>query len=184
MANCVWRVIAAHHAAQGWTILGTPQCPVRASSRGSVCPACVASLSCSVNRTLLQSSGSAGLPARKKCPIANENTVGDYAAPAEEAQAAAARAAELEAEVARLQGLAAQLEDDLAAASAAPGSSGPAAKQPGADVAAAAGDVLAAAAGEPIGCKARCSFKPIRPRPAFASAQHGSAASCQQAVAC
>jgi hypothetical protein len=84
--------------------------------------------------------------------------------------------------VARLQGLAAQLEDDLAAASAAPGGSGPVAKQPGADVVAAAGDVLAAAAGEPTGCAACCSFEPSWPDPAFASARHGCAASCQQAA--
>jgi hypothetical protein len=67
------------------------------------------------------------------------------AATAEEAQAAGARAAELEAEVARLQGLAAQLEEDLAAAA---GGGGAAVRPAAGAVRAAAGHVLAAAAGD------------------------------------
>lgn len=63
--------------------------------------------------------------------------------------------------MARLQGLAAQLEDDLAAASAAPGGGGPVAKQPGTNVAAAARDMLAAAAGEaPLCARAACWCPP------------------------
>lgn len=65
---------------------------------------------------------------------------------ADEAQAASAHAAELEAEVARLQELTTQLEDDLAAAAS--GSGGPAGRS-GSGASIAADSVLAAATGAP-----------------------------------